>query len=119
MRFLADMGVSQQVVEWLRTNGHEAVHLRDQLPELLVLQRISDPGGPGDRRFEHFRLARFAQVLVSRADAFENQCLIGVAGENEANSFGKALHHLGQKFGAVHARHAQVRDHHVEGRLVH
>ncbi len=22
MRFLADMGVSQQVVEWLRTNGH-------------------------------------------------------------------------------------------------
>ena len=30
MRFLADMGVSQQVVEWLRTNGHDAVHLRDE-----------------------------------------------------------------------------------------
>ena len=29
MRFLADMGVSQQVVYWLRTNGHDAVHLRD------------------------------------------------------------------------------------------
>ncbi len=30
MRFLADMGVSQQVVEWLHTQGHEAVHLRDE-----------------------------------------------------------------------------------------
>ena len=30
MRFLADVGVSQQVVEWLRTNGHDAVHLRDE-----------------------------------------------------------------------------------------
>src|SRR6266567_4682783 len=30
MRFLADMGVSQQVVEWLRTSGHDAVHLRDE-----------------------------------------------------------------------------------------
>ena len=27
MRLQADMGVSQQVVEWLRMNGHDAVHL--------------------------------------------------------------------------------------------
>jgi predicted nuclease of predicted toxin-antitoxin system len=37
MRFLADMGVSQQVVEWLRTNGHDATHLRDE-----GLQRLSN-----------------------------------------------------------------------------
>ena len=30
MRFLADMGVSQQVVAWLRAQGHDAVHLRDE-----------------------------------------------------------------------------------------
>ena len=30
MRFLADMGVSQRVVEWLRAAGHDAVHLRDE-----------------------------------------------------------------------------------------
>ena len=30
MRFLADMGVSQQVVAWLRAAGHDAVHLRDE-----------------------------------------------------------------------------------------
>jgi len=29
-RFLADMGVSPMVVEWLRSNGHDAVHLRDE-----------------------------------------------------------------------------------------
>ena len=30
MRFLADMGVDIRVVDWLRVNGHEAVHLREE-----------------------------------------------------------------------------------------
>ncbi|NUQ63975.1 MAG: DUF5615 family PIN-like protein [Pirellulales bacterium] len=30
MRFLADMGVSQKVCEWLREQGHDVVHLRDE-----------------------------------------------------------------------------------------
>jgi len=30
MRFLADMGVSIQVVEWLREQRHEALHLREE-----------------------------------------------------------------------------------------
>lgn len=30
MRFLADMGVSQRVVTWLREQGHDATHLRDE-----------------------------------------------------------------------------------------
>ena len=30
MRFLADMGVSIRVVEWLRNNGHGAKHLREE-----------------------------------------------------------------------------------------
>jgi predicted nuclease of predicted toxin-antitoxin system len=45
MRFLADMGVSQQVVEWLRTKGHDAVHLRDEglqrLPNGEIFQKAS------------------------------------------------------------------------------
>ena len=45
MRFLADMGISQQVVEWLRTNGHEAMHLRDEglqrLPNGEILQKAA------------------------------------------------------------------------------
>lgn len=30
MRFLADMGVSQRTIIWLRDAGHDVVHLRDQ-----------------------------------------------------------------------------------------
>jgi predicted nuclease of predicted toxin-antitoxin system len=30
MRFLADMGVSTGLVEWLRNNGHDAKHLREE-----------------------------------------------------------------------------------------
>ena len=30
MRFLCDMGVSLRVVEWLRSQGHDCVHLRDE-----------------------------------------------------------------------------------------
>lgn len=29
MRFLADMGVSIKVVEWLKAEGHDAKHLQD------------------------------------------------------------------------------------------
>lgn len=37
MKFLADMGVSRRVVEWLQNNGFDAVHLRE-----LKLQRLAD-----------------------------------------------------------------------------
>jgi predicted nuclease of predicted toxin-antitoxin system len=30
VRFLADMGVSQGIVNWLRSAGHDAKHLRDE-----------------------------------------------------------------------------------------
>ena len=37
MKFLGDMGVSRSTIEWIRSKGHDAVHLRDQ-----GLQRASD-----------------------------------------------------------------------------
>jgi predicted nuclease of predicted toxin-antitoxin system len=30
VNFLADMGVDQRIVDWLRAQGHDAVHLREQ-----------------------------------------------------------------------------------------
>ncbi len=30
MRFLADMGVDIRIVQWLKQNGHDAKHLRDE-----------------------------------------------------------------------------------------
>ncbi len=39
------MGVSQQVVEWLRTNGHDVVHLREEelqrLPNGEIFQKAA------------------------------------------------------------------------------
>jgi predicted nuclease of predicted toxin-antitoxin system len=43
MRFLADMGVSMRVVEWLRSSGHDAIHLHDEglqkLPNGEIFQK--------------------------------------------------------------------------------
>ena len=30
MKFLADMGISQSTVKWLREKGYDAVHLREE-----------------------------------------------------------------------------------------
>ncbi len=46
MRFLADMGVSLRVVEWLRENGHDAEHLSElglvRLPNGEIFERGID-----------------------------------------------------------------------------
>ncbi|MDO8141952.1 MAG: DUF5615 family PIN-like protein [Candidatus Brocadiales bacterium] len=43
MRFLADMGVALRIVEWLRKNGHDVVHLREEglnrLPDRGIFQK--------------------------------------------------------------------------------
>lgn len=46
MRFLADMGVSQGVVDWLRETGHDVWHLRERglqrLPDVDVFRRAAE-----------------------------------------------------------------------------
>ena len=48
MRLLADMGVSMRVVEWLRSGGHDAAHLRDEglqrLPNGDIFQKANAEG---------------------------------------------------------------------------
>jgi len=45
MRFLADMGVSQRVVQWLCSEGHDATHLRDEslhrLPNGAIFEKAA------------------------------------------------------------------------------
>jgi len=64
MRFLADMGVSQQLVEWLRTNGHEAVHLRDQGLQRLPNGEIFQKAGSEQRIVLTFDLD-FGEILAA------------------------------------------------------
>lgn len=68
MRFLADMGVSQHVVEWLRTNGHDAAHLRDE-----GLQRL--PNG------EIFQKAASEQRIVLTFDLDFGEILAASGGQ--------------------------------------
>jgi len=43
VRFLADMGVAVRVADWLRAQGHDAVHLREEnlqtLPDAEVFKK--------------------------------------------------------------------------------
>ena len=55
MRFLADMGVAGRIVDWLRSDGHDAVHLRDE-----GLHRLPDG--------EIFRKAALEQRIVLTFD---------------------------------------------------
>ena len=48
MRFLADMGISPGVVEWLRTGGHDAAHVMEkgyhQRPDSQILELARHEG---------------------------------------------------------------------------
>lgn len=48
MKFLADMGISQKTVFWLRNKGHDAIHLRERnlqrLPDPLILKKAREEG---------------------------------------------------------------------------
>ncbi len=64
MRFLADMGVSQQVVEWLRLKGHEAVHLRDEGLQRLPNGEIFQKAGREQRIVLTFDLD-FGEIVAA------------------------------------------------------
>lgn len=46
MRFLGNMGISTRTIVWLRENGHDAIHLREQglqrLPDSEILVKARD-----------------------------------------------------------------------------
>ena len=68
MRFLADMGVSMRVVDWLRDSGHDVVHLREE-----GLQRL--PNG------EIFRKAHVEQRVVLTFDLDFGEILAHCTGQ--------------------------------------
>ena len=64
MRFLADMGVSQSVVVWLRSEGHEAVHLREDGLQKLPDRAIFQKGDTERRTIITFDLG-FGEIVAS------------------------------------------------------
>ena len=94
-------------------------HAGDQVLDGVVAEGSPDHGGALDRALQRLGIARFGQALVSGADAFEDEVLIGVSRENETDGLRMALHDLVEKLRAIHARHAHVGHDHIDGRLIH
>lgn len=67
MRFLADMGVDIRVVRWLRANGHDAVHLRDQRLHRLPNGEIFEKAILEDRIVLTFDLD-FGEIAAASKD---------------------------------------------------
>src|SRR5579871_6270191 len=66
MRFLGDMGVSRRVIEWLRANGHDAIHLRDEglqrMPNGDIFQK-----GFAEQRIVLTFVLDFGEILAASA----------------------------------------------------
>lgn len=71
MKFIADMGVSQRVAAWLRLQGHDVLHLRDE-----GLQRL-----PNGQIFELAK-TRGAAVLTFDLDFGE---IVALSGESNVS----------------------------------
>ncbi|MBI5406874.1 MAG: DUF5615 family PIN-like protein [Nitrospirae bacterium] len=63
MRFLADMGISMRIVEWLRSINHDVVHLREQNLQTLPDNEIFDKAITEDRIILTFDLD-FGEIIA-------------------------------------------------------
>jgi predicted nuclease of predicted toxin-antitoxin system len=66
MRFLADMGLSLRVVEWLRKRGDDVVHLREHGLQRLADQGVFEKAGAESRVLLTFDLDFGEIVALSR-----------------------------------------------------
>ena len=67
MRFLADMGVAQRIVEWLRAEGHEVVHLREEGLQRMPNGEIFKKAASEDRIILTFDLD-FGEIVALSGD---------------------------------------------------
>ena len=63
MRFLGDMGVSSRVIDWLRSGGHDAIHLREQESQRMPNGDIFQKGYAEQRIVLTFDLD-FGEILA-------------------------------------------------------
>lgn len=67
MNFLADMGVAMRIVHWLREEGHDTVHLREENLHRLHNGRIFEKAFAEQRIILTFDLD-FGEILALSAD---------------------------------------------------
>jgi predicted nuclease of predicted toxin-antitoxin system len=68
MKFLADMGVSRGVTDWLRSEGHDAIHLNEQGLKHLPDAKVFDKAANESRILLTFDLD-FGEILAMSGDS--------------------------------------------------
>jgi hypothetical protein len=113
----AHLRVGQGLLQLPEGLGHarQVVDGSQQLLDLVRDPVTPDQAGIADHGLELLRVAGLGHVLVGHAHALGHQLLVGVPGQDHPDRLGVAPPHLVQQLGAVHARHAHVGHHHVEG----
>lgn len=84
MKFLADMGISQRTVEWLRNKGYDIVHLREEGLERLADKNILAKAITEERIVLTMDLD-FTDLLAWSGDAFPSVIIFRLKNQKSNN----------------------------------
>ena len=84
MKFLADMGISQTVVTWLREQGHDAIHVRDE-----DMYRASDSAIVNKAKDEEFIILTcdldFGDIMSALSEQYPSVVIFRLENEVPSN----------------------------------
>ena len=95
MQFLADMGVSVKVADWLRSQGHDVVHLRDRGLQRLPNGEIFELAAQEQRIVLTFDLD-FGEILAQSGDRTVSVVLFRLHNPRTDNVIKRITHVLSQ-----------------------
>jgi len=95
MRFLADMGISQRVCQWLRESGHDIVHLRDEGLQRLPNGRIFHKAIKEDRIVLTFDLD-FGEIAAATSGQLTSVLIFRLKNARAENVIARLRHVLGE-----------------------
>ncbi len=88
MRFLADMGISQTTVKWLRSEGNDAIHLRDENLQTLEDSLIIIKARSEKRIILTFDLD-FAALMAVSNEKFPSIVILRLKNQKYSNQISK------------------------------
>lgn len=88
MRFLAEMGISQTTVKWLRSEVHDAIHLRDEKLQTLEDSLIIIKARSEERIILTFDLD-FAALMAVSNEKFPSIVILRLKNQKYSNQISK------------------------------
>ena len=84
MRFLGDMGIAGSTMTWLKSNGHDAKHLRDEGLQRLPDDEVFAKAGIENRIVLNFDLG-FGDIAAAAGTALPSIIIFRLFDQNPAN----------------------------------